>query len=237
MVRGYDLKKYEVNTKYNLKTLWGYLRKYKWLTFVIIFIALALELTSFFDNFVFKFLVDKATDYSGGVVTMEDFISFLFLMLGLFVLVRGIMGAGLWYIRIKLFNRLEGRLMNDIEKSSFWHVLNLSYRYHLNKKTGSMISQFTRGVGKIEGLLDSIMFNFIGVFFRIVLSLGVIIYFDFTTALVLFIMIIAFITSGIIYGSVYLGPYELNGLITTVENPFSLCNVKAARSAANLLTA
>ncbi|MBT6774968.1 ABC transporter ATP-binding protein [Candidatus Woesearchaeota archaeon] len=198
MVKGYDLKKYEVNTKYNLKVLWSYLRKYKLLALVIILLALTLELTSFFDNFIFKFLIDKAADYSQGLVDIDGFISFLLTILGLFVLVRGFMGAGLWYVRIKLFNRLEGKIMNDIEKSSFWHVLNLSYRYHLNKKTGSMISQFTRGVGKIEGLLDSIMFNFIGVFFRIVLSLGVIVYFDFTTALVLFIMIIAFITSGII---------------------------------------
>jgi ATP-binding cassette, subfamily B, heavy metal transporter len=198
MVRGYDLKKYEVNTKYNLKTLWSYLRKYKWLVFVIILIALALELTSFFDNFIFKFLVDKATEYSSGTVTMDGFISYLLIILGVFIFVRGFVGAALWFARVKLFNRLEGRLMNDIEKSSFWHVLNLSYRYHLNKKTGSMISQFTRGVGKIEGLLDSIAFNFLGVFFRIVLSLGIIVYFDFTTALVMFLMITAFISSGII---------------------------------------
>ncbi|MBT4805797.1 ABC transporter ATP-binding protein [Candidatus Woesearchaeota archaeon] len=198
MARGYDLKKYEVNTKYNLKTLWSYLRKYKLLAIIIILIALALELTSFFDNFVFKFLIDKAADYSQGLVDIDGFISFLLMILALFVFVRGFIGAGLWYLRIKLFNRLEGKLMNDIERSSFWHVLNLSYRYHLNKKTGSMISQFTRGVGKIEGLLDSIMFNFIGVFFRIVLSLGIIVFFDFKTALVMLIMIIAFITSGII---------------------------------------
>jgi ATP-binding cassette, subfamily B, heavy metal transporter len=198
MGRAYDLKKYEVNTKYNLKVLWSYLRKYKWMTLLIILIALALELTSFFDNFIFKFLVDKAAEYSLGTVTIDDFTSFLFLVLGIFIFVRGFVGAGLWFVRVRLFNRLEGRLMNEIEKSSFWHVLNLSYRYHLNKKTGSMISQFTRGVGKIEGLLDAIAFNFIGVFFRIVLSLGVIVYFDFTTALVLLLTIVAFLTSGII---------------------------------------
>ena len=116
MARGYDLKKYEVNTKYNLKTLWSYLRKYKLLAIIIILIALALELTSFFDNFVFKFLIDKAADYSQGLVDIDGFISFLLMILALFVFVRGFIGAGLWYLRIKLFNRLEGKLMNDIER-------------------------------------------------------------------------------------------------------------------------
>lgn len=193
----YDLKKYEVNTKYNLGIIWKYLMKYKALVIALFFIVILIEIIAFFDNFLFKFLIDKATDFSKGLVTQPEFIKFLLLMITIFFLLRGVCNGILWFVNIRLFNRLEGGFMNDLEKNSFWHVLNLSYRYHINKKTGSIISQFTRGVNKVESMLDAMYFNFFPVIVRIILSISVIVYFDFSTALALFIMILLFITFGI----------------------------------------
>ena len=192
-----NLKKYEVNTRYNLKIIWSYLMKYKWLVVALFFVVVSIELIAFFDNFLFKFLIDKATAFSDGLVSQNEFFEFLVLMIGIFFLLRGIGNGALWFLNIRLFNHLEGRFMNQLEKDSFWHILNLSYRYHINKKTGSIISQFTRGVSKIESMLDAIYFNFFPVIIRIILSVSVIIYFDVATALALLIMVVLFVSYGI----------------------------------------
>ena len=193
----YDLKKYNVDTKYNLKVVGSYLMKYKPLVITLFFLVILIEIVAFFDNFLFKFLIDKATAFSNGSVTSPEFIKFLILIITIFFLLRGVFMGVLWFFNLKIFNRLEGNFMNDLEKDSFWHVLNLSYRYHINKKTGSIISQFTRGVGKVESMLDAMYFNFFPVIVRIILSVSVIVYFDFHTALALFIMVILFITWGV----------------------------------------
>ena len=189
-----NLKKYEVDTKYNLKVIWKYLMKYKGVVLTLLLLVTLVEIIAFFDNFLFKFLIDKATDFSKGLVTEADFLSFLILLIVIFFLLRGVGTGILWFINLKLFNRLEGGFMNDLEKNSFWHVLTLSYRYHINKKTGSIISQFTRGVNKVESMLDAMYFHFFPVIIRIILSISVIIYFDVATALALLIMTVCFIT-------------------------------------------
>lgn len=198
MVNPY-FKKYEVDTSYNLKVLWSYVSRYKLVVFSLIGIVLALELTNFLDNFVFKFLVDKATEFSNGLVGAKEFIQFLVLIVMVFVLVKGGVGSILWWGRMRLLNHLEAGVLNELEKNAFWHILNLSYRYHLNKKTGSLISQFTRGVSKTEGLMDAFVFNFIPTIFEVAISLGVIVYFDKITAIIFGLTVTAYLINGIYF--------------------------------------
>ncbi len=191
------LKKYEVDTKYNLRFIGGYLSKQKWKTYLLILLVLILEIITFSDNFVFKFIVDKAMMLSDGLVTQNSFMNFVIIVLGLYILIRGVLGSLIWFGRVFLFNRIEGKLMKDIETDSFRHIMNLSYRYHTNKKTGSLISQMTRGVNKTEALIDTIVFTFIPTTFKIIISIGVIAYFDKVTSLILFLMILTFVISGV----------------------------------------
>jgi len=88
--------------------------------------------------------------------------------------------------------------MSDIEKSSFWHIINLSFRFHSDKRTGSIISQFTRGVSRVESFVDAFVFNFLPVLFRLLLSISVISYFDTTTALALVVMALLYIFFGVL---------------------------------------
>ncbi len=192
----YNIKKYEVDTKYNLKIIWSYLKKDKKRIALLFTILIVIEILAFFDNFLLKFLIDKGADLTANIITKTEFLHFLSLIVVVFFSLRGVFNSLLWYVKIRVFNRLEGKFMNNLEKDSFWHVMNLSYRYHINKKTGSIISQFTRGVGKVESLLDAIWFNFFPVIIRIVLSVGVILYFDFRTSVALFIMVVAYIIFG-----------------------------------------
>jgi len=191
------LEEYNVNTKYNLKIVWRYLKQDKWIISTLLLLVLALELISFSDEFLFKYLVDEATLYQAGKITADLFLSYVLKLMILYLFLKGVMGGVFWFIKSQLFNRLESRLMSNVEKSSFWHILNLSYRFHLNKKTGSIISKLTRGVGKTESLLDAITFQFFPVFFRLILSIGIIFYFDLYTALALLVTVILFLAFGV----------------------------------------
>lgn len=199
MVGDKYLKKYDVDTKYNLRTLWKFLKRYKhyvWLLFILIFF---IEAISFFDNFLFKWLVDYATFFNDGKIGAEEFLSILLLItLGLFVGLKGIGNAVLRFLKIHLINRLDGKVLSDMERKSFFHMLNLSYKYHINKKTGSIISQFTRGVNKTEDLIDVFVFSFVGVSFRILFSLSAFLYFDLVSGIVLFFTIVIFVTLGVL---------------------------------------
>ncbi|MBT4111034.1 ABC transporter ATP-binding protein [Candidatus Woesearchaeota archaeon] len=191
-----SLKKYqEIDLKHNLKTLWGFVSKYKLILFSIIGLMFVNEGVVFLDNFIFKYLVDKGTLFTNNELSAELFakviIGSVLVYLGLKVI-----DAVLWYFMIHFTNRLESKMMSDIEKKSFWHILKLSYRFHLNKKTGTIISQFTRGINKVETFADAFLFHFVKVFFRIILAIGVIFYFDLATALTLLAMIVVFVFVG-----------------------------------------
>jgi ATP-binding cassette subfamily B protein len=158
------------------------------------------EVVHFFDNFLFKYLVDKATLFNQGTLDAVLFTKLVFLALGVYLLVK-LIGAALWFFTFKFINKLEASVMNDIEKKSFWHIINLSYRFHINKRTGSLISKFTRGVSKVESFTDAVIFNFFPSIFRLALSFGVIFYLDVYTSLALAGMCLAFIIMGIIFTS------------------------------------
>lgn len=184
------------NLKYTLTVLWEFLRKYKFLFYVIIILVALTELISFLDTVFYKYLVDKATLFSQNAITEQAFAKLILLIVFIYLGITLLSGA-LWYLILYLANRLEANLMSAIERKSFWHILNLSYGFHLNKRTGAVISQFTRGVSKIESLADAVIFTFVPVIFRLVLSVGVIFYFDIPTALTLLCTILLYIFVGV----------------------------------------
>jgi ATP-binding cassette, subfamily B, heavy metal transporter len=191
------LKKYEnIDLKYNLRVLWSFLKKYRSTFFWVILIIFAIEINSFIDNFVFKYLIDQAALFTKEQITAALFGKIIVYTV-LFFLGIKLIGAYLWYLNINVVNKLESRLMNDIEKKSFWHIITLSYRFHINKKTGSIISQFTRGVNKVESFADAFIFNFVPVIFRMILSVSVIFYFDAVTAICLMVMTLLFVIAGV----------------------------------------
>ncbi len=191
-----EIQPIKVDISYILSTLWSFVSVHKKYFFGVIFFTFITEMVSFTDNFVFKYLVDKATLFAQNSISESVFANIIFYTVLFYFGLRFIDSLG-WFIRIRLMNKLDGNVMSDVERKSFWHVLSLSYRYHLNKKTGSMISQFTRGVSKVESLIDAFLFQFFPVIFRLIFSISVIFYFDTTTAIILIIMVIFFISFGV----------------------------------------
>ncbi len=192
--RGWDK---PINLKYNLKTFWRFISQSKLLVYGTIILSFIGEAITFFDNFVFKYLVDKATLFSQDKITAAVFAQIILYSVLVYLAVR-FLGAVVWFIRIKLINRLDARTMSAVEQEAFWHITNLSYKFHADKKTGSIISKFTRGVNKVESFIGAFVFHVFPVFFRLLLSVGVIFYFDIITALILIAMTVVFITVGVI---------------------------------------
>ncbi len=186
----------DVDLKFNLRTLWKFLRKYKPLMWGILVVSLLIELASIFDSFLFKYLVDKATLFTDKALPSETFATIIIIAVVVYICVSIVKSIS-WFFKIRFINVLDGSLMRDIEKKSFDHIINLSYRFHSNKKTGSIISQFTRGVSKVESFVDAFVFNFIPIAFRLILSTGFILYFDVRTALAVVVMSIVFIIIGV----------------------------------------
>jgi ATP-binding cassette, subfamily B, heavy metal transporter len=192
-------KPYETNIDlpYNLRTIWSFLRNYKPLVWGILLVTIVIEMTSLFDSFVFKYLVDKATLFTNNGLTKAAFWQIIVYAVLIYLGVTLIKSIA-WYAKIRFINHLDGNIMRDVEKKSFWHIINLSYRFHANKKTGSIISQFTRGVGKVESFVDAFVFNAIPVFLRLILTIGVIFYFDIATSISVLVMSIVFIIVGVV---------------------------------------
>jgi ATP-binding cassette, subfamily B, heavy metal transporter len=198
----------DVDLKYTLRVLWSFAREYKKLLLAIFFLIIIGEMISFLDNFIFKYLIDKATLFGKDLITTDAFRRFIFGAVGIYFAIN-IFYAIIWYFRMKAINHFSASMMNSIEKSSFWHIINLSYRYHLSKRTGSIISQFTRGVNKVDTITDAILFNFAPVAVRITISFSVIYYFDVVTALILGLMTILFIIFGVVITNIQKYPQHI----------------------------
>lgn len=197
----------KLDMKYTLKVFWGFVKKYKWTFYLIVFLMFLNELVHFFDNLFFKYLIDKATLYTQGIIDVNTLGSVVLIALGVYLGVK-LIGTVFWFFTFFFINRLEANLMSDIEKKSFWHIINLSYRFHINKRTGSLISKFTRGVNKVETFTDAVIFNFVPSIFRLALSFGVIFYLDFPTAIALVVTCVVFILMGVIMTRITKVPQE-----------------------------
>ena len=65
---------------HNLSVYWSLLKKYKLMLFVILFLALVTEIKFVLDNFLFKILIDKGTEFSTGVLIASEFTNILLII-------------------------------------------------------------------------------------------------------------------------------------------------------------
>jgi ATP-binding cassette, subfamily B, heavy metal transporter len=188
--------RYDASLSYTMQVLWSFIRKQKIYFWGVLIFTLLIELVVFADKFIYKYLVDRATDFSKNLIAPQLFAKMIF-WLALSYLALKVFQSLFWFYRVHNLNLLDGNVMADVEKKSFWHIINLSYLFHLNKKTGSIISQFTRGVSKTESLIDAFAFHFFPTIFRLILSVGIISIFNGKVALILGVTSFSFITFGV----------------------------------------
>ncbi|MDO8516717.1 MAG: ABC transporter ATP-binding protein [Nanoarchaeota archaeon] len=184
--------KKKTDFKYNFKTFWSLLRKYKWQFFALLFIILIVEALAIADKFLFKILVDKGAEFEKGTLLSSGFTDILIILAGVFILALIIKSLLKW-IELQFINNLDSNLVLDLKKRFFNHIISLSYGFHVSNKTGSLISRLSRGSRAVERMADTIIFSFCPLIFQFIVAAGSIILFDTISTIIIFITIILFI--------------------------------------------
>ncbi|MBS3145041.1 ABC transporter ATP-binding protein [Candidatus Woesearchaeota archaeon] len=190
-----DSKKRTIDIRYNLSIYFSFLKRYKLLFILSLLTILFLESSQVVDKYLFKLIIDRSTQVEGNSLLATNFMQFL-LSLALIYLVLICSKAVANWLRHHFINVLEARMIFDVKRRFFDHILYLSHRFHTTHKTGSLISRLIRGGGSIERMTDVLVFNIAPLLFQLgVVSLSLL-YFNWISALVVFITIILFIGYG-----------------------------------------
>ncbi|MGV8142714.1 MAG: ABC transporter ATP-binding protein [Candidatus Pacearchaeota archaeon] len=161
--------KNDLDVKYILKTYLGFLKKYKLLFFGVIGSVLALIVLSFAGRYFFKIIIDNGEFFSKNQITAETFMEIIVLTVGLWS--AAIIGRSIAsWIRIHLLNRLEAKMMLDLKKYYYNHIVSLSHKFHTTHKTGSLIARIGRGSSAMERITDFITFQTLPLFFELIIS-------------------------------------------------------------------
>jgi ATP-binding cassette subfamily B protein len=192
MANDKKVNKNEINYKDNLKIYWSFLKKYKATLSIILFLSLILESLKLINPFLFKAIVDNTPLFIEGSLLKTSFMSILFIITIIFFS-NMVLRAVLEWIYMSKINRVETQLTFDLKKKFFNHILNLSHSFHINNKTGSLISRLTRGGGTMERMTDVIIFNITPLVFSFIALTVAFFYFSWKSIIVLFLMVISFL--------------------------------------------
>jgi len=163
-----------------------------WLMFaVVIFLILIISLIDVGTNLIFKELIDRGTLFAAGELSKEEFIGTIFFLASIFFSAT-ILLALAKYFRMNFLNALEVKMMFDVKKDIFDHLLRLSHNFHTTNRTGSIISKLIRSSKGIEALTDFITFHGSPLILKVIVIFGFILFFDFQSAIVTLIVVIVF---------------------------------------------
>src|SRR3989344_2722239 len=183
----------KIDFKHNLNVYWGLLSKYKSIYLGILLISLLTQFTSLSEKLLFKIIVDRGSDFTSGILPKEFFAQILFMIIVIYLIVFIISAIAKW-LYLHLINLLESRLILDLKKSFFNHILHLFYRFHTSHKTGSLISRLLRGSHGAESMTDVFVFNIVPLIFQLIVVSISLIYFDLVIPVVLLLVMVSFIS-------------------------------------------
>jgi len=186
-------RKKKIDLKYNLSVYFSFLKKYKWLFFLLLFIVLLTEMSHIIDKFLFKIVIDKGTEFASGELLRNAFIQILMIVAVVFISLT-VFKFLIHWIQIHLNNRLSANLIIDLKQRFFNHIITLSHNFHTTHKTGSLISRLVRGAGAVERMTDVLVFNIAPLIFSLIVVGSSLIYFSWVPAIVLFAVVTVFIT-------------------------------------------
>ncbi len=185
-------KKSGIDYKYNLRVYWEFARNYKLLYFSIFLVILLFEVTMIADKFLFKWLVDRGTDFAANKLPATEFVKVLWVLAAIFLGVIGVRMVSKWF-HLHFLNKLETLLMMDLKRKYFNHIIHLSHKFHTTHRTGSLISKLVKAGGAIERMTDVVVFNTVPLILQLVVVGASLLFFDWFTAVVLGGLVVLFI--------------------------------------------
>jgi len=183
----------DINFKYNFNIYWSILKKYKPLFFGILLLTLFMSASLTLSKFLFKEVIDKGTEFAAGDLAKNQFIDILIWIAIIFGTIRIFRALGKWF-NIHMINQLDSKLIFDLKKKLFNHIIHLSHNFHTTNKTGSLISRLMRGGSAIERMTDVIVFNAAPLIFQMILVSSALLLFSWVPALISFLTILIFIS-------------------------------------------
>lgn len=180
-----------IDFKYNLGMYWKLVKQYKWLGIGILVMILYFQSSYSAESFIFKILTDGSTDYLAGTITKSLFVDTLLWLAIAFVGLK-LLSTGMRWVWLSAINTLETKMMLDLKKILFNHIIKLDHEFHTTNKTGSLISRLIRGGNAVERMTDILVFNFIPLLFQTFVVGATILIFDVSSAIVVLITILVF---------------------------------------------
>ena len=193
MVNSYkNIKDRKIDFKHNLRIYSSFVKKYKILAIVLLFITLIIEASYVIEKFIFKIIVDKGTDFTSNALPQQAFVKILLFLAALFGLMVLIRTISKWF-NFYLINLLEVNMIKDLKIKFFNHLIHLDYEFHTTHRTGSLISRLIRGGSAIEKISDFFIFNFVPLLIQLIIVIISLIKFDLVSSAVIFVTVIFFI--------------------------------------------
>ena len=192
IIKGKRRLRYKIDFKYNLSLYLTFLKKYKLLFISLLTFVFLIALTRLVDRFLFKIIVDKGTEFTANTITSDMLVNTLLIVLTIFISME-IIKAIFKFIHLHLMNLLVSRLIVDLKRKFFNHLMTLSYNFHTTHRTGSLISKLIRIGGAVERLTDVIIFNFAPLLIEFLVAAAALLYFNTISAIVVLLTITSFI--------------------------------------------
>jgi len=190
--------KRKIDLKYNLKTYFDLLKKYKYLALIIVFLSIFLRGRLIIQKFLFKFIIDNSTNFTAGLIELNTLINTLLIIGAIFLGLTLISPIVTWFRETFLIN-LTTNMMQDLKKKYFNHIVGLHHEFHTTHKTGSLISRLLRGGWTVDKMNDIIVYNFAPLIIEIILVTLSLLYFDWISAVIALIVSILFISYGFFF--------------------------------------
>ena len=162
------IEKEKINVRRNFSEYWNFLKMHKLILFFLIIVVIVVELMHAIPKFLFKILVDDGTLFAAGQIPLNIFSKTLLLIAAGYIITNIIQITGFWF-RSHLLAILETKMVADIKRKYFNHILNLDHKFHVTNKTGSLISRLGRGSNAAERVTDSITFNFVPLILQLII--------------------------------------------------------------------
>lgn len=188
-------KKEEVKIKVldNLKVYWGFVKKYKFLFFGVLFLIFLNEMSNILDKYIVKIIFDRSSDFVEGLISQGDLIQLIVFLLAILAFVVVFIDSFVNWMRENLLIKLDTRLTYDLKKRYFSHIVSLDHKFFTTHKTGSLISRMTRGSRAIEGITDTITFQFAPFIFQFSILFVSLIFLNRVSAIIILTIIAIFL--------------------------------------------
>jgi ATP-binding cassette subfamily B protein len=170
-----------------------YLRRYKKYALFIVLFVLGKEAALLAEPWIYRNVIGTFQDFAAAQLTQEQVVHHAIWLMALYVIAQsGVIITNLFMLRFA--NLFDSSIMRDAANDFVAKVLNLSFRFHSERKTGKLAKEFARGINGLEALADAFVFSLMPLTIRLLFVFLVYLSVDWILALVLFVMASAFCT-------------------------------------------